>query len=186
MQKNSFPENNFSTPANKQEHTTSLRGTTLVPKTNKTIVLRGQIDYFQAELLCTQQHLAKGGMQEYAAGLEEILLLSQLVMRCEVFETPLPPEEISILGMGEQELRERSHHPAKYYKTGHFIPCAGDEEGLLMLNRLRTIARQTEIAACAAFETGSGETQRPDLIKALNRISSAIYIMMVMIKSNQA
>ena len=76
-------------------------------------------------------------------------------------------------------LRERSHYPQKYYGQGHFQPDFGDGEALLWLNRLRTEIRRTELLCCAAFSDRDGRLTRQDLGKALNRLSSYCYLLMI-------
>ncbi len=46
-----------------------------------------------------------------------------------------------------------------------------------MLNRLRTAVRETELAAVEAF-LEDGRCTRSDLVEELNRMSSALHIMM--------
>ena len=48
-----------------------------------------------------------------------------------------------------------------------------------MLNQLRTQIRETEVAANQAFRDGRKCT-RPDIVEELNRLSSALHIMMCM------
>ena len=48
-----------------------------------------------------------------------------------------------------------------------------------LLNQIRSAVRETEVAAVGAFRTGAKFT-RPDIIQELNRLSSAMHIMMCM------
>ena len=57
-----------------------------------------------------------------------------------------------------------------------------DRETMLHLNRLRTVVRQTELAAYEAFHDRDGLATRPDLLRALNRMSSLVWIMMIRLK----
>ncbi|MDR3264570.1 MAG: hypothetical protein LBT15_01025 [Synergistaceae bacterium] len=95
-------------------------------------------------------------------------------MTCEATEKPCG--ELSLWGLSGDELRERSHHPAKYFDIGHIRAHRTMGETAAGLNVLRTKVRETELAACRAFETPEG-TERPDIIKLLNRLSSAIYVL---------
>ena len=47
------------------------------------------------------------------------------------------------------------------------------------LNRLRALTRETELAAVAAFQDREGRPTRTDILRALNRMSSLIYILMI-------
>ena len=44
--------------------------------------------------------------------------------------------------------------------------------------------RQTELLACHAFSAADGSLARPDLVKALNRLSSLCWILMIREKKN--
>ena len=50
-------------------------------------------------------------------------------------------------------------------------------KGFALLNSLRTAVRETEAVAVEAFREGARFT-RGDLIEALNRMSSAVHILM--------
>ena len=63
-----------------------------------------------------------------------------------------------------------------YFGPSHIM---ADREGVLTLNRIRTVARQTELSAQHAFADREGTPTREDLLQALNRISSMLYILML-------
>ena len=156
----------------KPEHMTHLNGEVLVEKNHPRICFRGELDTLEAELLlgiCYLPHLKRE--------LEEILTLARNILRCEVLEQPL--EDSSLLGLDEQQLRQHSHFPQKYYGQPHFMPTAADGETMLRLNRLRCAVRQTERALVAALP------KRTDLIRGLNRMSSGVYILMIRERSKQ-
>ena len=110
--------------------------------------------------------------------LEEILEAARRIMRCDVLDEPWV--EHPICGLTSDELRAHSHFPQKYYDQPHFMPNFDDSPILLHLNRLRTMIRQTELAACRAF------TRRKDLIQVLNRLSSLVWIFMIRIKKESS
>ena len=152
----------------KSEQMTHLNGDTLVPKTHPRIFLRGKLDTLESELILCQLRLPA-----LAEPLGELLALTRQILRCEVLEEPL--KEVRLLGLTEEELRRRSHIPQEYYGVPHFMPEASDGQTIAHLNHLRCQVRQTELAAAAAFPTG----QREDLVQALNRMSSAVYLLMI-------
>jgi ethanolamine utilization cobalamin adenosyltransferase len=109
--------------------------------------------------------------------LAEVLNYARAVMRAEVIGEKLPP--MKLFGMDEGEIRDRSHNPMKYFGLPHFMPVKVDDgEAVLALNTLRTMAREVEIAAYEAFKTKSGAPDREDIVTGLNRLSSALYILM--------
>ena len=156
----------------KPEHMTHLRGDLLVNKTHPVIVFRGKLDIFQAELI-----LAQLEVPTEAKRLGEILDLSRQLIRCDVMQEPVDREKLC--GLTEQELRRRSHFPQEVYGKPHFMPEPSDGLVIARLNRLRCHAREAELAAARAFTDPEGNCTRTDILRALNRISSMLYIMMI-------
>lgn len=161
----------------KPEHMTHLNGDVLVPKTHPRIAFRGAMDTLEAELLLCQ--LACG--EQLRKDLGEILTLARMLIRCEVMDEPVP--EGKLCGLTEEEQRQRSHRPQDYYGQAHFMPEVSDGETVLRLNRCRCAARAAELAAAAAFTDGDGNAAREDILRALNRMSSMIYILMIMARA---
>ena len=162
----------------KPEHMTHLNGDILVCKTHPRIAFRGAMDMLEAELLLCQLDV-----EQVRRELGEILALARSVLRCEVMEEPLPAGKLC--GLTEAELRKHSHFPQEYYGQPHFMPEWADGGAILRLNRLRCIARQAELMAVRAFLDGEGRPTRTDILQAMNRISSMIYILMVRMKSGK-
>ena len=162
----------------KPEHMTHLNAEILVPKTHPRIAFRGMLDTLEGELM-----LCKLRCPEEAKALEEILELARRLIRCDVLSEPVG--EIRLCGLTEAEQRKRSHFPQDYYGQPHFMPRSTDAEAILWLNRCRCMARQTELAAAAAFQTQEGTSARPDIQQALNRMSSMLYLLMIRQKAKQ-
>ena len=160
----------------KPEQMTHLNGDILVCKTHPRIKFRGAIDSLEAELLLCQLTCEK-----WRAELGEILALARKLIRCDVMNEPVPEEKLC--GLTMQEQRSRSHRPQDYYGQVHFMPEVTDGPVVLYLNRCRTVAREAELAAVAAFVEEDGSCSRVDILKALNRMSSMIYILMVQEKA---
>jgi len=162
----------------KPEHMTHLNGNLLVLKTHPRIRFRGAIDSLEAELLWCALH-AEGQLRE---NLEEILNLARLLIRCDVLEQLVP--EGKLCGLAEAELRSHSHRPQDYYGQPHFMPETSDGKKILRLNRCRCAAREAELAAAAAFTDENGNALRTDILRALNRMSSMLYILMIKEKAH--
>ena len=160
----------------KPEHMTHLNGEVLVPKTHPRIRFRGKMDTLEAELILCQRI---SGAPEGALG--EILDLSRKILRCDVLEEPLIWD--TLCGLSEQEQRERSHMPQDYYGQPHFMPQASDGPVIAGLNRARCFAREAELAAVEAFSDREGNLLREDIPKALNRMSSMLYLLMIQEKA---
>ena len=156
----------------KPEHMTHLYGDVLVRKDHPRIVFRGKMDTLEAELILCQ--LAS---PELVAPVGEVLNLARYLIRCEVMEEPVHWEKLC--GLTEEEQRRRSHFPQQYYGQPHFMPSAGDGVVIARLNRVRCAAREAELAAVAAFSDREGNPVRVDILRALNRMSSMNYILMI-------
>ena len=157
----------------KPEQMTHLNGNVLVLKTHPRIRFRGAMDALEAELLLCGFR-CEGTLRQ---NLGEILLLARMLIRCEVMDEPVP--EGKLCGLTQEELRSHSHRPQDYYGQPHFMPDFSDGEILLSLNRCRCAARAVELAAAAAFTDENGNAERIDILRALNRMSSMIYILMI-------
>ena len=156
----------------KPEQMTHLNGDFLVEKTHPRITLRGAVDTLEAELLLC----AANATGEIRKQLEESLQYTRTLLRNEVLDEPVA--ETALGGMDEKALRERSHRPQDFYGQSHFMPSPADSLLLLQVNRARCAARAAELKAVAAFPTG-----REDLLRAFNRLSSFLYLIMIQLKT---
>ena len=156
----------------KPEHMTHLNAEFLVPKTHPRIAFRGKMDTQEAELILCQL-----SDPELTQPVGEVLALARQIIRCDVLEENLVWDKLC--GLTEEEQRHRSHFPQEYYGQPHFMPSAEDGAAIARLNRARTAAREAELAAVEAFSDREGRPTRPDLLKALNRMSSMLYILMI-------
>lgn len=148
----------------KPEHMTHLRGNVLVEKTHPSIVFRGKMDSLQAELILCQ--LVSPNLEK---PLGEILELARKLLAAEVMEEPAAFG--TLCGLTEEELRKRSHFPQEFYGQPHFLPAFTDGEAVARLNKCRCVAREAELAAASL--------DRADILKALNRMSSMLYLLMI-------
>ncbi len=160
----------------KPEHMTHLCGDVLVPKTHPRIAFRGSVDLLEAELILCK---LKTGI----SALQEVLELARRLIRCDVMDEPVGA--FTLGGLTEAEQRRRSHFPQEVFGIAHFMPEAEDGERIALLNRCRTLCRSAELAACHAFADREGNPTRPDILQALNRMSSMLYILMLQEKSGK-
>ena len=156
----------------KPEHMTHLNGDVLVSKTHPRIIFRGAMDSLEAEILLCQLDLPKLECQ-----LQELLDLARKLVACDVLNEPAP--EGTLCGLTQDQLRSHSHLPQKFYDQPHFMPTVADGQTILRLNRLRCAVRQAELKAVAALP------ERLDIIRALNRMSSMVYILMIREKAGK-
>ena len=161
----------------KPEHMTQLAGNRLVAKDDKRILFRRKLDALEALFVLNQTILIEMGEDmSIVEDLEDVLTSIREMMRCDVLEEPFTRE--TIIGLTHAELREHSHYPMKYYKVKQMVlPSYKLGKTYALLNQMRTAVRETEVAAATAFHNGKSY-DRGDIIEELNRMSSAMHILM--------
>jgi ethanolamine utilization cobalamin adenosyltransferase len=159
----------------KGEGMTHLRGNLLVPKTHPQIAFRGQLDTMMAMIMQVQIVAQEQGQSRIVTDLQELLEFSHKILAAEVKDEPLA--EVAMLGMDSQQIRYNSQQVKKVFGIDHPIPSYKMGKLCVELNRLRTQIREVELGAAQAFYCG-GSFSRPDIIEALNRMSSCVYILM--------
>ncbi|MCX7828389.1 MAG: hypothetical protein N2315_04170 [Thermanaerothrix sp.] len=164
--------------AHKPEHMTHLHGNRLVNKGHPVIAFRGKLDLLQAEVIALQALAFEEGNQGLAEGLEDFLTVIRSILRAEV--TGSPVEETPLLGHDWDALRSMSHNPRKAFGRGHIRPHYSMGRICCGLNQLRARTREAELAAFAAFYREDQGLLRQDIVRALNRLSSAFYVAMYM------
>ena len=167
----------------KPEHMTHLHGNVLVFKSHPRIAFRGMIDALEAEILLCQTTAEREKHAQTVADLQEMLDFVRSLIRADVLDEPV--RNIKLCGLDADALREHSHHPEKYYGQPHFMPSHTDGETLLLLNRVRTLVRRTELSCYRAFSDPDGAVTRGDMLLALNRLSSLCWILMIRLKAGQ-
>lgn len=159
----------------KPEHMTQLHGNVLIDKDHPRIMFRGKLDSLQALIVWSQSIIyEKNESNGIIDDLDEILGVLRSAMSCEILEKPFSVE--TIIGLTADQLREHSHYPEKYYGIKQMmLPNYKMGNIYAILNQIRTAIRETEIYAISAFKS---DTNRSDLIKVFNRLSSTLHIMM--------
>lgn len=160
----------------KPEYMTQLTGNMLVRKNHPRILLRGKLDSVQSLVVFAQSMISQFGEQNVVDELSTVLNSLREVMRAEVLDDSL--HDIKVLGLTHEELREQSHNPQKYFGVRQCkLPDYAIGQSYALLNMIRANIREAEVAATTAFTEGT-KILRPDIIEQLNRLSSAMHIMM--------
>jgi len=167
----------------KPEELTHLYGNQLAEKDNPVVVLRGKLDTLCAMILEAQLLGEEKENGAFVDDLQEILDFIRALFSAEYKGTRLG--DFRLLGLSYEDLREKSHHPEKYFGRGHLIMHHSMGALCLRLNLLRTFVRETEIAAVAVLRespdsaelSDSIKNSRKDIVQALNRLSSLLYIL---------
>lgn len=100
------------------------------------------------------------------------------IMRADALEEPLAAQSIA----GFSERAAASFVPSAAALPGSRSPGAGGRHGrdVALLNLLRGKVREAEVTAAQVFITPQFAVQRADILQALNRLSSAVYVMMIL------
>lgn len=164
----------------KPDHLTHLvDDASLVPKTHPRIVARGKLDLLQSALLDAQVAADAAGARAMVGELGELLELSRALVGAEVTGAEIPPPRL--FGMESDEIRDATHHTYELYGIPFMYPDVRQGPVVAKLGLARGIAREAEVAMLAAFPPARGAVTappaRPDLAHALNRISSALYLL---------
>jgi ethanolamine utilization cobalamin adenosyltransferase len=160
----------------KPEYLTHLCADVLVPKTHGRIRFRGILDSLEADVIEAQALASSLGEGWYTERLGETLDCLRRVLAAEVKETPLP--EFTLFGLSEEELHAQSHNVrAAFGMDGHPVPDYTMGPLAVRLNTLRARIREGELLAVRVFWGGAEERPcgREDIIRVMNRLSSAFY-----------
>ncbi len=168
--------------AAKPDHLTHLRDDeSLVPKTDLRIVARGKLDLLQSALLDAQVAADADGARALVGELGEILELARALVGAEVTGRVVPPPVL--WGMTGIEIRDGTHHTQETYGVPFMYPDVRQGTVVAKLSLARAVAREAEVATLAAFPPEGGLATAPpgraDLAEALNRVSSALYLLAV-------
>lgn len=170
--------------SSKPEYMTQLVEEYLVYKNHPRIVLRGQLDLFQSNIVLFQSELyERNEYKKLIDDLDDILACVRDMMRCEVLDEPFKREKL--IGMTAAELRDRSHNPAKYFNVGRMaLPKYNHGFVFSKLNLLRAQAREMELSGINAF-LHDKKAERDDLLQMFNRLSSCMHILMCMFQNDE-
>ena len=161
----------------KPEHMTQLIGNKLVVKDHARIRFRGKLDSIQSLVVLNQVLISECcGNAKLMSDLDDVLHILREIMRCDVLGEPLVNE--TIIGYTHKELREMSHNPMKYFSVKQMVlPGYQLGKAYALLNQIRSAVREVEVSATRAYRIRN-IYERLDIVETLNRLSSAIHIMM--------
>lgn len=166
------------TVGRKPDALTHLNATTFVAKNDPRIALRGRVDSAIAQALLIQaQWQRENAAPAWQAMLADIRSALGDVLRCEALDEPM--RAITLGELDEAQIHAYSHNPLKHLGHDHIVPAIEHGLEVARLNVLRTAIRETEVAAAQAFIARDYSIARGDLLQALNRLSSAVYVLML-------
>ena len=164
---------------------THLDANTLVAKNDLRIKFRGRLDSAIAWAVLTQAEWAKQAVADASGisghlehGLADVRSCLGNVLRAEVTGDPLVPIH---MGPHDAEAIHRlSHDPWKHLGHDHLVPEVAHGLPAAQLNLLRAAIREAEVMAAEIYIDRDFAVLRPDIMQGLNRLSSAVYVLMIM------
>lgn len=162
--------------AKKPDTLTHLNAHTLVAKNDPRLAFRATLDSTIARAVWLQCEFAQSPLKSWLADIRSVL---GNIMRADALNEPLGEQRIGDLTA--DELHALSHNPLKYLGHDHLVPDAVHGRESAQLNLLRTQVREAEISAARIYIDCDFTVSRPDIMQALNRLSSAVYVLMVMV-----
>lgn len=153
---------------------THLDASCMVPKSHPRIVLRGKLDTLLAYTVLVQtQFDPKNRLSPYLKEcLADVADWVMQVLAAEVSGGVM--NACTMGGMEVEALHAISRDPKKYLGLDPFMPSVAMGGNAALLNWLRALVRETEVAAAQ-----SG-LNRADIGNALNRLSSAVYVLVLL------
>jgi ethanolamine utilization protein EutL len=156
--------------AEKPEHLTHLQDDlSLVPKTHPRMDLRGKLDLLEGHLLDAQLSADADGMRDLVGEIEEALALVRTIVGAEVTGRPLG--DWTLGGMTPAKIRWASHHTYDLFRVPFMYPSIRHGAPVAKLYLARAMAREAERKLLSALP------ERADLLVALNRLSSYLYVL---------
>ena len=162
-----------------QDTLTHLSAEKMVAKSDPRLGFRAVLDSTIALAVWLQIELA----EPWQPWLADIRSRLGNIMRADALGEPLGCQ--AIVGLSDEDLHRLSHQPLRYLDHDHLVPEASHGRDAALLNLLRTKVRETETVAAQVFITRSFEVLRPDILQALNRLSSTVYVMMILSVTKQ-
>jgi ethanolamine utilization cobalamin adenosyltransferase len=163
----------------KPDHMTQLDAGHFAAKTHPRIKFRGQLDSLHAWVMLAAAEARRYQLPNLAEGLDTLAAYCREIQSAEYHGRTV--QALTLNGKDEEEIRQISHHPDKHLGIAHLKPGPTDHSILHWLNVIRTQTRELELTALGIYgpqEHTHEDKEGPGSIpQALNRLSSAIYVL---------
>jgi ethanolamine utilization cobalamin adenosyltransferase len=168
----------------KPTHMTQLDAEHFAPKTHPRIKLRGQIDSLHAVIMLIAAEARRYQLPQLADALDTVAAYCREILAAEYKGRAVAP--ISLLGKSEDKLHAISHRPDQHLGIPHLVPDPTYHAILHWLNLARAQSREVELSALDLYGPHEHTHENLDasgsLPHALNRLSSAIYVLELLFK----
>ncbi len=154
---------------------TALTATENIFKGDIQIKFRGELDDLIAHCLFLQSLTDNEKVHLWLSSIRSIL---GNIMAASCMDFQLEPFEID--GLTSEEIHKYSHNPLKYIGHDHIVPSFEHGSECIRINTLRTKIRMAEVSAYTIYAKEEN-ILRKDILYTLNRLSSAVYVLMLFI-----
>lgn len=156
----------------------------LVSKNDPRLLFRGKLDSVIAQAVLTQIQLTQTPSDALAPIMPQLSRYMADVRSAlgNVLKAEATGETMGVVALGNlsaEAIHKMSHHPLKYLGHDHLVPDEKQGMQVALLNLLRTQIREAELYAAQIYITRDFRVKRPDIMQALNRLSSAVYVLML-------
>ena len=169
--------------ADKPGHMAQLDAGHYAPKNAPRFRFRGKMDTLHAQVLVAMAVARRCNLPQLADYLATVAAYCREVASADYNDRPVAPLQLG--GLSADQIREYTHNPRQMLGVEHLTPGPHDHEALLQLNLLRCQVREAELLAATVFTGNDGQLTRPDLVQALNRLSSAVYYLALLLKAGK-
>ncbi len=156
----------------------------LVSKNDPRLLFRGKLDSVIAQAVLTQIQLTQTPSDALAPIMPQLSRYMADVRSAlgNVLKAEATGETMATVALGNlsaEAIHKMSHHPLKYLGHDHLVPDEKQGMQVALLNLLRAQIREAELYAAQIYITRDFRVKRPDIMQALNRLSSAVYVLML-------
>ncbi len=157
----------------KPDHMTQLDAEHFSPKVHDRIRLRGKMDTLHGYFLLVIARARAENLPKLAEMLCTLAAYCREITSAEYHRRKV--DALLLDGKTDDDLRKATHNPEASIGIAHIVPAPDDPEILHWLNLVRCQVREAEIVALDAISSHGGQPEDPDLAKAVNRLSNAVY-----------
>lgn len=167
----------------KPEYMTQLNASQYSLKNTPRIRFRGKLDSLHGLMLLVIRKAKDEPAIQLAEKLSILAAYCREIASAEYNQRTAEP--LVLDGLTDDDIRKATHKPEQVIGISHIIPQEDDPEILLWLNVLRCQVRETEIYALDAFEALLNDSAAHSVVKAMNRLSNAIYYLELLYKAGK-
>ena len=167
----------------KPDTLTHLDAQHLVSKNDPRLLFRGKLDSVISLAVLTQLQLQTPSdaispiLPQLLRYMVDVRSALGNVLKAEVTQEPMGP--IALGHLSDEMIHKISHNPLKYLGHDHLVPDVHQGLHVALLNVLRAQIREAELYAAQIYITRDFRVKRPDIMQVLNRLSSAVYVLMI-------